>query len=132
MDSGEHLAEVGALASHPVHFFLVDLRIRQDEFCSRKFLLFFQLSLDTGIDTFESLEKRKVPVSRQGIQALDHPKRMKDRAGGHGSHISHSEDLLAQELLLDVRDDVEIVLIGGEQVLEAGVLESKDLVEVLF
>jgi hypothetical protein len=57
---------------------------------------------------------------------------MKDRAGGHGSHISHSKDLLAQELLFDVRDDVEIVLIGGEQVLEAGVLEPKDLVEILF
>jgi hypothetical protein len=57
---------------------------------------------------------------------------MKDRAGRHGSHISHSEDLLAQELLLDVRENIQIVLIGGEQVFEAGVLESKDLVEVLF
>jgi hypothetical protein len=43
---------------------------------------------------------------------------MKDRAGRHGSHISHSEDLLAQELLLDVRENIQIVLIGGEQVFE--------------
>jgi hypothetical protein len=57
---------------------------------------------------------------------------VKDRAGGHRSHISHSEDLLALEFLLDVRDDIQIVLIGTEQVFEAGVFESEDLVQILF
>jgi len=57
---------------------------------------------------------------------------VKDSAGGHGSHVSHTEDLLALELLFDVGDDVEIVLIGGKKVFEAGILQAEDLVDILF
>jgi hypothetical protein len=46
---------------------------------------------------------------------------VKHRAGGHGSHVSHSEDLLTQELLFDIGDDIEVVFVGGKKVFEGGI-----------
>jgi hypothetical protein len=34
--------------------------------------------------------------------------------------------------LFNIGDDIEIVLIGGKKVFEGGILQTKDLVEILF
>jgi hypothetical protein len=124
--------EVGALASDPVDFFLVDQGVGQDKIRGREILLLLEFRLDLDIDPFERIEKRKITVSGQGVQALDHAKGVKHRAGGHGSHVTHSKDQLSLELLFDIGDDIQIVFVGSEQVFERGILQSENLVEILF